>query len=342
MINRKSILIIRCGALGDLVYATSVIDALKAEFGEESIIDFVCTPGSSRLFENDTRVHKIFELKHKKIPIWLSKAKQQIIRHSKQSEYDLLINFEFGKQFSSLVEKIKAKKKIGALAQDIILPAGIHHMVEITKFIFKEVVSQTIYDKSFPRLLGTNKEYCRTKYSLHEKYIIISPSNSHQKKNRLNYRAWHNHSWIELIDKLSPTIQVVIIGNKNEDQFFDKLKPYPNNVVDLVGKTSLSDLDGALALVATDTGTAHMASAVNTEVFALIGPTPANSTGPYQSPFNKVHIISAHLPCSPCYKTLAMKECKDNLCMKEISVSMVLNEMQKLFVYDAFINKKQD
>ena len=28
----KRILIIRCGALGDLVYATSVIDALKKEF----------------------------------------------------------------------------------------------------------------------------------------------------------------------------------------------------------------------------------------------------------------------------------------------------------------------
>ena len=123
----------------------------------------------------------------------------------------------------------------------------------------------------------------------------------------------------------------MIVGNKNEDEFFDKLKPYPDNVVDLVAKTSLSDLigviEGATALVATDTGTAHMASAVNTEVFALIGPTPAYETGPYQTPFNKVHIISANLPCSPCYKTEVMKNCKDNVCMKNITPASVIDKI---------------
>ena len=103
--------------------------------------------------------------------------------------------------------------------------------------------------------------------------------------------------------------------------------PYPTNVLDLVGKTSLPDLIGVInasnALVATDTGTAHMASAVNTEVFALIGPTPKEVTGPYKSPFNKVHIISKNLNCSPCYKTEVMKNCKDNICMKQISVEDV-------------------
>jgi ADP-heptose:LPS heptosyltransferase len=123
-----------------------------------------------------------------------------------------------------------------------------------------------------------------------------------------------------------------LIGNKGEDEFFDKLKPYPSGVIDLAGKTSLVDLigviDGAVGLIATDTGTAHIASAVNTEVFALIGPTPANVTGPYQSPFNKIHIITSNKNCSPCYKTEVMKNCKDNICMKDISVEMVYNSVK--------------
>jgi len=56
----KKILIIRCGALGDLVYATSVIDALKYEYGEDTIIDFVSTPGSGTLFDLDYRINKVF------------------------------------------------------------------------------------------------------------------------------------------------------------------------------------------------------------------------------------------------------------------------------------------
>jgi ADP-heptose:LPS heptosyltransferase len=330
----KKFLIIRCGALGDLVYATSIIDAIQLEYGEKSQIDFVCTPGSGTLFNGDSRVNCVYPLKHKKIPLLLSRQKKAVVNASKKEPYDILINFEHGKQFKGLVKSIQATQKIGPLTDgfDSYVPSNIIHMVENTKYFFKEIVSEETLEKSFPKLVGTPKDEVIEKYKLSEKYIIISPSNSHQKKGTLNYRAWENESWKLLIAKLSKEIEVVIIGNRGEDEFFDKLKPYPKNVIDLVAKTSLSDLVGVIssarALVATDTGTAHMASAVNCEVFALIGPTPGDSTGPYQSPHNIVHLISAKLECSPCYKTEVMKNCTDNICMKQISVDMVYNSIK--------------
>jgi len=328
----KSVLVIRCGALGDLVYATSVIDALKLQFGDDSIIDFVSTPGVGTLFNKDPRVNRVYPLKHKKIPIWLSTQKKEIIKASQQKTYDLLINFESGKQFKNLVTNINATKKIGYFFTDLKFPNGPIHMVDITKHIFKDVVNKTIFDKSFPKLIGTQATLIEKKYNLSKRYLIISPSNSHQKKDKLNHRAWENRSWKELIDKLSKDIEIVIIGNKGEDSFFDKLMPYPKNVIDLVGKTSLPELIGVIrdgvGLVATDTGTAHIASATDTDVFALIGPTPATLTGPYKSPTNKVYIISANLECSPCYKTEVMKNCRDNICMKNISVEQVYNSIK--------------
>jgi len=326
------VLIIRCGALGDLVYATSVIDALRLQYGEHTIIDFVSTPGSGMLFKDDPRINEVFPLKHKKIPILLSSQKKAIIKASKKEPYDILINFEFGKQFKKLVYAIKAHKKVGSFFDLKEIPLDIVHMVEITKFFYQDLVSKEVFAKSFPRVIGSAPSKMKEKYMLPKKYIIISPSNSHQKRNILNYRAWENSSWIELIQKLSKDIQVVIIGNKNEDDFFNKLRPYPSNVIDLVAKTSLSDLigiiEGATALVATDTGTAHLSSAVNTSVFALIGPTPAKQTGPYSSPFNEVHIITSNQECAPCYKTAVMKACKNNICMKEISVYMVFDSIK--------------
>ncbi len=326
------VIIIRCGALGDLVYATSVIDALKAEYGKNTIIDFVSTPGTSKIFDNDPRIHHVFPLQHKKVPIFLSKQKREIIKISKKTPYDLLINFEFGKQFLSLIEAINAKKKIGALIENIIFPTEIVHMVDIIKYTFKNIVSPTVYKTSFPHLIGTDKDKVRKKYNLPKHFIVLSPSNSHQKRNIMNYRAWPNEHWKKLIKILSSTsLPIVIIGDKNEEEFFKHLKPYPINTINLVGKTPLSDLISLIeladALVATDTGTAHIASAVNTEIFVLIGPTPANQTGPYQTQCNKVHIISLHLPCSPCYKTKTMKQCKDNICMKQITPNMVYRSL---------------
>lgn len=327
----KSVLIIRCGALGDLVASTSVIDAIKLQFGSQTIIDFVSTPGAGSLLKDDPRVNHVFPLKHKKIPIIFSSQKKSIIHYSKKENYDLLINFERGKQFKSLVQKVKAKKKVGHFFTTPKTKKDGMHTVEVKKLMFEEVVDKEVFEKSFPRLIGTPKEDIFNKYNLSKRYIIISPSNSHQKRNLMNYRAWENKSWVELIHKLSKEIEVVIVGNKGEDTFFDELKPYPSNVVDLVGKTPLPDLIGvinnATGLVATDTGTAHIASAVSTEVFALIGPTPANETGPYKTPTNKVHIISLNLECSPCYKTQVMKDCRDNVCMKGINAQMVYDEI---------------
>lgn len=219
MANKKRVLVIRCGALGDLVYATSVIDALKYEYGEEITIDFICTPNTSSLFDNDKRINNVFPLKHKKIPIWLSSQKKFIIKVSNKNPYDLLINFEYGKQFKSLIENINAKEKIGALIDNIKIPTNLTHVVDTTKYIFKKVVSEEVFNKSFPHLYGSDSSEMRKKYNLPENYIIISPSNSHQKRNIINYRAWENSSWKNLINKLSKDIQIVVVGNRGRKNF---------------------------------------------------------------------------------------------------------------------------
>lgn len=319
------ILVIRCGALGDLVYATSVIDALRCEYGNDIQIDFVCTPVSAKLFEYDDRVKNIYLLKHKKIPIIFSTQKKAIIKSSKKEPYDLLINFEMGNQFRSLVEKIVANKKAGWFCEDIKITKT--HMVEICKEFYSSVVSIENLENSYPRLYGEDFETLNKKLDLPKKYIIISPSNSHNKKKGLNYRAWPHSNWKELLDLLPQDLSIVVIGAKGEEHFVEPLKPYSTNVIDLVGKITIpqmiSVVENAKALIVTDTGTAHIASAVNTPVFCLIGPTPAEQTGPYKTPFNEVHIITAKLECSPCYKTKVMKNCKDNICMKNITPQMV-------------------
>ncbi|QOG11511.1 glycosyltransferase family 9 protein [Arcobacter sp. FWKO B] len=319
------VLVIRSGALGDLVFGTSVIDALRFEYGNDIQIDFVCTPASAKLFEYDDRVKNIYLLKHKKIPILFSSQKKAIIKASKNEPYDLLINFEMGSQFKSLVDKIVAKKKAGWFCEDIKITKV--HMVEICKEFYASVVSKENIDKAYPRLYGEDFSKIEDKFNLPKKYIIISPSNSHNKKKGLNYRAWPHSNWKELLALLPKDLTIVVIGAKGEEDFFEPLKPYGLNIIDLVGKITIpqmiSVVENAKALIVTDTGTAHIASAVNTPVFCLVGPTPAEQTGPYKTSFNDVHIITAGLECSPCYKTKVMKHCKDNICMKKITPLMV-------------------
>lgn len=330
--NVKRALILRCGALGDLIYATSVIDALRAQYGDDIVIDFITTPGTSKLFEYDARVNQTFPLKHKKIPIWLSSQKRDIIRHSKEHPYDILISLEYGKQFKSLIKAIYATYKTGMGILHISADNNFINRGESTKQYYSDIIEKNILSTSKPSLFGVSQSALSKKNSLPENTIVIAPSNSHNQKKGINYRAWPNEHWRALIETLSSETTVAIVGARGEDAFFDAIKPYPqNNVVDLVGQLSVAELittvQNAKALICTDSATGHIGAAVDTPTFVLMGPNNSITDSPYHSDTNFVYPISLGLPCSPCYKTEVMKHCKDNICMSQIFPKIVLSAL---------------
>ncbi|MCX6075023.1 MAG: glycosyltransferase family 9 protein [Campylobacterales bacterium] len=328
----KRVLILRCGALGDLIYATSVINALRMQYGETIIIDFITTPGIAKLFEHDPRVHQVFHLKHKKIPIWLSPQKRDIIHHSKNNPYDLFISLEFGKQFKSLLQAIHATHKTGMGILETIDSDEPLNRGETTKHYYRDVIEGSILAHAKPLLIGVSQDQLNQKFSFPENAIIIAPSNSHNQKKGLNYRAWPFEHWRSLIQSLSSQTPVIIVGARGEEAFFDHIKPYPENVIDMVGKLTISELITTVqngdALICTDSATGHIGAAVDTPTFVLMGPNNPITDSPYQSDTNAVYPISLGLPCSPCYKTEVMKQCKDNICMGHITPEMVLTSLK--------------
>lgn len=327
--NIKRILIIRCGALGETIFALPAVEALKQQYGENIEIDWVGTPAASALFKLDQRINHIFHLKHRRFPIIFSKEKRTIIDHSKKHPYDLLINLESGHIFYPLVEKIVAIHKLG-MPYNQIKGMPNPHVIDSLKTIYESIIDPVIMQNSYPVLFGEETSAVVQKFVLPKHYIVINASTSHHRK--FTHRAWPTNHWKELIEYLAPTYNVVIIGGKGEDEFFDSLRPFSSSVIDLVGKSTLPELitiiDNAEIIITADTGPSHIASAVNTRTFALFGPSNPKGTGPYPTPFNNIHIISMNLECSPCNATARIKSCIDNQCMKQILPSMVANAIK--------------
>lgn len=339
----KQVLVIRCGALGDLVYSTSIIEALRTEYGNDITIDFVCKPGPGTIFQLDPRIRNTFPLNHKRFPIWLSSQKRTIINYSKKYPYDLLVNLESdGPIFNPLAKAIQAKYKIGAPFTKPI-DKKVDHIVDVIKTIFTPAVSEYTLETSNPSLIGSSFINIQSKYNLPDNYIVLNPSNSHNKRHLLNYRAWPQSYWKELLSILPQDIIPVIIAAKGEDEFFKPIKPFPSQVIDLIGKSPLPDLisiiANAKAIVTTDTGPAHIASAVNTPILVLVGPTPP-STWPYKTPSNIVKVLSANLECSPCYHTKRMHECMNIQCMQKILPEHVRYQLITLLNFNSKVSTK--
>ncbi len=137
---------------------------------------------------------------------------------------------------------------------------------------------------------------------------------------------WPSQRWSELIAKLAEPLgpqSLALVGGPQDRAAADELlRAAPSGIVDTVGQLSLKQTAGLLAasevFVACDTGPLHMAVAARTRVVALFGAADPKRTGPFDQPQAVVYEPAA---CSPCRK----REChvEGHPCMTQISVALV-------------------
>jgi lipopolysaccharide heptosyltransferase I len=110
--------------------------------------------------------------------------------------------------------------------------------------------------------------------------IAVSPSAS------VRWRLWPLARWVAVIDALSDSGAIVLLGGSEHRQRHAVLaRQVRLPVLDLTGRTSLAELvallDRCALHLATDTGSVHLAAALGRPVVAVYGPTPPWRAGPY-------------------------------------------------------------
>jgi len=96
-------------------------------------------------------------------------------------------------------------------------------------------------------------------------------------------------------------------------------------VIDMTGRTTIPELKeviaGSRAVVSCDTGPMHLAVALGKKVLALMGPSEPRRTGPL-----KGKVTRLDLDCMPCNR----RHCDDPRCMRGISADMVIRDLDGL------------
>ncbi|WP_019615994.1 glycosyltransferase family 9 protein [Psychromonas ossibalaenae] len=338
------VLIIRSGALGDTVFASAAISAIQQILPDDTLINWLGAPLAHSLFEHDPRIQHVYSIKHKKIPILFNSDKKRIISDSLSAPYDLIINLENSPYFVSLMKKINAEHKVGQPYTEGPVEQNNEHavdaMLRIVELGLAKLKPNCNLKQSAPTLIGTDFAPLQKKFNLTKPYIVLHPGNSHVgRSNPINYRAWPSSHWQVLAKNLAETYkethQVILIGSPEEKLLVDVIEKEAadKELLNLCGKTTISELitliENAAGIITTDTGPSHIASAVNTPVFAIIGPNDYRQTGPYSHAGNYVEIISLALPCSPCLPDGSIKQCTNNICMQELQPQLVMQKISK-------------
>ena len=154
------------------------------------------------------------------------------------------------------------------------------------------------------------------------------------------HRRWPKEQFEQLIRALRkkrPGMKVVLVGAPDERQYVDELYSSLSDdeqVLNLAGRTDtrelLALLEHAAIFVSSDSGPVHFASGYATPTVAMFGP----ETPVLYRPLNpRAAVLYAGLYCSPCMNIFANKDfrgCRDNVCMKSISVDQVLQAAEAL------------
>jgi ADP-heptose:LPS heptosyltransferase len=137
-------------------------------------------------------------------------------------------------------------------------------------------------------------------------------------------KRWPSENFAKLSDRLVKELNCAIIfvcAAKDRQTAEDVIRQMQEPSYNLCGQTNLKELAALMEVVdlfiSNDSGPAHLSAAVGIPTIALFGPTSAKITS-MRGKF--VTTIQKDISCEiPCYKD----ECKDNICMKNITVDEV-------------------
>ncbi len=317
-----NILIIKPGAIGDLLHLTPVIRALKERFPRARVTMLVGSRLSATIFENNPLVHEsiVFEKKgaHKSlnglIGLW---------KELRSKRFDLVLNYQRsnlkGWFLASsafpcrvLVYHKSRKRMIHAVENHLepLAALGLDPGEAGWKLDF--FPSSKDEEKAEKLLAGAGIAGRRI--------VAFNPGTNHLCK------CWPLDRFAELADRVIEQMnaEVIILGSPDEKRLAEEIQAgMRSKAHDLTGCT-LGELGALLkraqVLVTGDTGPMHISAAVETPVLALYGPVSPVRSGPIGDGHRVV--IHDELDCCPCNSFKCVNPVF-RLCMESITVDEV-------------------
>ena len=343
--SAKKILLIKMGAVGDLIMASSFFEAVRRNFPQARISHLV----------SDQLLHTVKENPHidRFIPAdsnalykggWFSRLREvfRLISLLRKERFDTVFILHWAWQFNLLTflcgipVRVGFKRKWGRLFLTHRVRTGENQNNREAYLHLLKVFGVSVdYQKSHYYLSEREDRFLETFVEEHrigagEQLIALAPGGGRNIKQAMLNRLWPVDRYVELLGNIlqaGPYRIVLIAGPDDGPAIQPILDRYPQciDTRTLSFGEKASILRRCRLLVGNDSAPIHMAAAMSIPTYSLWGPTNPKRYGdplPHHTTFFK------KIECSPCYSYGEFPACDDNQCMQAISVAEVWETLQ--------------
>lgn len=340
----KSVLVVRNGLLGDVVSITPVLMRLHSTY-PAAAIDVLVSEKALPLLEGFPGVRRMFSLSAK-----FSLLEHTILfLHLRRYRYDVILVEEANSHYTIMSRLAGAKYLCGMdNSWRFLLDAAIPrtpglHTVEAQIETVLEWTRKTPDDRTFLAVNDEEKKVAtqflgRLGISPDDYLVCIHAGCSSPNSER----QWVPARYSELADLLieKHNAKIIFTGIQGDEPEVENIRSgMRHGALSLAGKTSLRSLMSILErtdlVIGPDTGTLHIACALQTPVVMLIGFADPLDTGPYD-PRGISRYVRVSLPCIGCAtrdpKPAQWDTCKavrPVLCMETLSTDLVVKAIEE-------------
>ena len=318
-------LVLRCGAFGDMVLLTALIRVLKAEF--RSDVDIVTSgPWSEPLLRGQPGVGRIFSIRSRKTPYWLSFEQQRLVRQLRERGAGPTWFCDGNDAARPLLSRARIPDDWIVSVRDHELLPGEHATQQWRRLA--QIMPRAI-TVPHPADLNLIAEGCELTVSDAQRadldawleslklggrpLLLLQIGNKRTMRRGLrrlavNHKHWPLERWAEVLQFLRgrhPQHAIILLGTGPEYQLNQELAALAkisglHNGADALGIPRLVALLGrAQGLITVDSGPAHAAAAVGCPQVVLFGKALPSLYRPWGTAGADVRVLCGQIDGQP-------------------------------------------
>ena len=336
----KNVLIIMMGGIGNMIFLTPALKALRKALPSSSFCFLLGPYGAEKAVEGSDLLDQKIVVEPEKFR-GLS-GNMRLIRKLRQENFNLSITstgtnpFKSGLLCALAGIEYRVGENIGGRGLFYNLKVFFdrdRHEVESNIHLIQRLGIDAEDRNLFVQRSEKDKESAQKFFSQHslkgKQVVGLHPgSGAHQ----AGFKRWPKERFAQLADKLVTDFgaSVVIFGGAEEMELAEEIKDgMRSSPLIMTGHSTLAEtaalIEKCTLFISNDSGLLHVARAVNTPAIGIFGPTNPRRTGSYP---DLSAVFRKDLACSPCYEGKPV-HCDHFECLNLITVDDMIDEVKK-------------